>query len=59
MSAFRWTWAGDGVSKDFESKQQAEDWLGREWRELLEKGVLEVVLTEDGTTVYAMKLTAE
>jgi hypothetical protein len=39
-------------SEAFPSQSDAESWLGEQWRDLLEHGVHQVVLLEDGTTVY-------
>jgi hypothetical protein len=36
----------------FPSQSDAESWIGEEWRSLLDAGVDQVVLVEDGTIVY-------
>ena len=59
-----WTWryeTADGrpvnhpaLPRDsFPSQADAETWLGEEWRGLLERGVAQVSLLEDGRAVYA------
>jgi hypothetical protein len=56
-----WTWRyedpkGSVVDKPrsdtFPSQSDAESWLGENWRELSEGGVHQVVLLEDGATIY-------
>jgi len=58
-----WTWrlesaAGEPVSvagegdPSFPSRGDAETWVGEAWRELLEAGVDQVTLFEDGRKVY-------
>ena len=56
-----WTWRyedeqGAQVSspppESFPSQSDAESWLGEHWRELLDRGVHQVVLLDDGNTVY-------
>jgi hypothetical protein len=56
-----WTWRyedeqGAPVSsplpESFPSQSDAESWLGEHWRELLDSGVQQVVLLDDGTTMY-------
>ena len=34
------------------SQNDAESWLGEEWRELAEQGVVRVTLLDGGTEVY-------
>jgi hypothetical protein len=65
-----WTWRyetadGAGVEdpelprEGFPTQADAETWLGEVWRELLDRGVRQVTLTEDGRAVYGpMSLTA-
>ena len=36
----------------FPSQSDAESWIGEEWRTLLDSGVDQVVLVEDGSVVY-------
>ncbi|MQA05335.1 MAG: hypothetical protein GEV07_22300 [Streptosporangiales bacterium] len=45
---------GDGsdVVERFPSQSDAETWLGENWRDLLEQGVQQVTLLEDGREVY-------
>jgi hypothetical protein len=52
--AWHWTYAGvaETQSQDFPSQAEAEAWLGDEWRNLLDRGVDAVTLTEDGREVY-------
>ena len=56
-----WTWRyedGGGrelpqpASEAFGSKADAESWLGETWRELLDQGVAQVSLLEDGRVDY-------
>jgi hypothetical protein len=67
-----WIWryenaAGSEVAPDgapetqsFPTQSDAESWLGETWRELLEAGVHQVTLLEDGREVYGpMGLAAE
>lgn len=37
---------------DFASQADAESWLAETWRELLDSGVHQVTLVEDGAIVY-------
>lgn len=63
MSSTSWTWryeTPEGAEVDeprlpregFPTQADAESWLGETWRELRERGVAQVVLREDGRTVY-------
>ena len=56
-----WVWryldGPGGTSEDFPSQSDAETWLGEEWRALLDEGVTEVELAEDGRVEYRMPLT--
>jgi hypothetical protein len=65
-----WTWrfetaegapADPGeVTGDFSAQGDAESWLGEIWRELVDKGVGQVYLLEDGREVYGpMSLAAQ
>jgi hypothetical protein len=56
-----WTWryedAGGGelpqpAPEAFPSKADAESWLGESWRELLDRGIQQVVLLEDERVEY-------
>jgi hypothetical protein len=56
-----WTWRyenqqGDAVdrprSDSYPSQSDAESWLGEHWRDLLEHGIHQVALLEDGNPVY-------
>ncbi|MCZ7413877.1 MULTISPECIES: hypothetical protein [unclassified Streptomyces] len=57
-----WTWQfekADGTSteppapvEDFATQGDAESWVGENWKDLLEGGVDQVRLLEDGTEVY-------
>jgi hypothetical protein len=38
--------------ESFASQSDAESWLGEEWRALLEAGVDQVMLLEDGRAAY-------
>ncbi len=50
-----------GRSPRFAAADEAEDWIGSSWPELLENGVLAVVLVdqEGGKQLYRMGLGAE
>lgn len=61
-----WTYldgAGEeiGRSHRFAAADEAEDWIGSSWPELLENGVLAVILVdqEGGKQLYRMGLGAE
>jgi hypothetical protein len=46
-----------GTSDPFEDREDAESWMGTVWGDLRERGVEEVVLTDqDGRRVYRMGL---
>ena len=57
-----WTWRfekADGTEvptpvepEEFTTQGDAESWLGEVWRTLLEGGVEQVTLFEDGTEIY-------
>jgi hypothetical protein len=59
-----WTWryegdegasvavAGATGSESFPSQDLAETWIGETWQELLEAGVTQVTLHDDGRKVY-------
>lgn len=52
---WRWTydWSGEPSGSDaFPTQADAEAWLGEAWRDLLDRGVPAVTLTEDGRVVY-------
>ncbi len=54
--------APDGApeAQSFPTQSDAESWLGETWRELLDSGVHQVTLLEDGREVYGpMGLHAE
>jgi hypothetical protein len=65
-----WTWRYEDPQGDlctaadapgpgeFATQGDAESWLGESWRELLDSGVAQVSLLEDGRTVYRMGLDA-
>jgi hypothetical protein len=63
---FSWTFidgAGNevGNSSTFTDSVDAEDWIGTAWRDLIERGVEEVVLLDRqrGRRLYRMGLDAE
>jgi hypothetical protein len=63
---FAWTYldgAGEevGRSQRFSDAEQAEDWIGGSWQDLLENGIEEVVLydQQQGIRLYRMGLGAE
>jgi hypothetical protein len=57
-----WTWryedsngtplTGVGSVESFPTQGDAETWVGETWRELLDQGVEQVSLLEDGREVY-------
>ena len=58
-----WTWRYEtddgspapeeaGASPSFPTQADAESWIGETWRELLEGGVEQVTLLDDGAAVY-------
>lgn len=47
------------VTDAFDSKEQAEAWMGAEWSSLLAEGGESVSLREDDRVVYTMGLRAE
>jgi hypothetical protein len=64
--SFAWTYldgSGEelGRSSHFDDAEQAEEWIGASWPELLERGVEAVVLFDHGRgrRVYRMGLGAE
>lgn len=64
MSAYHWVVhdaAGAEIrrSEPFDSKEQAESWMGQEWKSLLDAGGESVFLLHDGTVQYKMGLGAE
>jgi hypothetical protein len=42
----------DTVAEEFTTQADAESWLGEHWRGLLEAGVEQVTLLENGDRVY-------
>lgn len=64
MADFRWAFrdssgADVGSSQSFDSKEQAEEWMGQEWSDLLAAGTERVRLMSNGDTLYDMGLRAE
>ncbi|MBA3630681.1 MAG: hypothetical protein H0W55_13600 [Actinobacteria bacterium] len=60
-----WHWivrdpSGDELSSSEElpSREEAEAWMGREWKSLLDQGGESVTLVGDGDEQYTMGLTA-
>ena len=54
-----WTWRLEkadgkniGTSESFDSRGDAESWVGEEFEELLEKGIDQVTLYDGDTEVY-------
>ncbi|MET7621666.1 hypothetical protein [Streptomyces sp. NPDC005408] len=57
-----WTWRfekSDGTEvqpavqpEEFTTQGDAESWIGEFWKDLLEGGADQVVLSEDGTKIY-------
>jgi hypothetical protein len=62
VSAMSWTWRYEDASgvpltiassgETFPTQGDAETWVGESWRDLLEQGVEQVSLLEDGREVY-------
>jgi hypothetical protein len=40
------------TAESFPTQSDAESWLGESWRELLDAGVVQVTLLQDGREVY-------
>jgi hypothetical protein len=62
--SFRWVYRDtpktvSGESEAFASQEAAEDWMGAEWRRLLDEGHLAATLMNGDDEMYTMKLTAE
>ena len=55
LMAWRWTYRG-GASPEFGSQEEAEGWIGAEWRGLLDAGVTSVTLHDGDDTAYEMSL---
>lgn len=49
---WHWQYSTGESSTTFPSQAEAETWLGEVWRELLEAGVDDVSLFEEGRVVY-------
>jgi hypothetical protein len=61
MAAFTWTLQDESgadlrVTEPFDSKQEAEAWMGAEWSALAAEGAEFVALKENGDLVYRMGL---
>lgn len=61
MSELKWVLKDpDGntirASDPFESRDEAEAWMGTEWASLLDEGAETVVLMDEGGVVYEMGL---
>lgn len=64
MGAFKWRLrdpAGNDLrdSEGFDSKEEAEAWMGAEWSALAEEGADRVVLLDGDEVVYDMSLQPE
>ncbi|MFN2525088.1 MAG: hypothetical protein ABR505_02320 [Actinomycetota bacterium] len=64
MAEFRWGFrdasgADAGSSQTFDSKEQAEEWMGQRWADLLAGGTETVTLMSNGEDLYEMGLRAE
>ncbi len=62
--SFRWIYRDtpksvSGESEGFDSQQVAEDWMGAQWRRLLEEGHLAATLMNGEDELYTMKLTPD
>ncbi|GAA1193726.1 hypothetical protein F4556_005443 [Kitasatospora gansuensis] len=61
-----WTWRYEkadgtlvqqpGEQEEFPGQGDAESWIGEEWKDLLAKGIEQVVLLDDGKVIYTMSL---
>ncbi|AXI77164.1 hypothetical protein [Peterkaempfera bronchialis] len=61
-----WTWryekadgsvvAPAGGQEEFPTQGDAESWIGESWQQLLEDGIDQAALLEDGSAVYTMSL---
>lgn len=61
-----WTWRYEktdgtpvqnaGEQEEFPGQGDAESWIGESWKDLLEKGVEQVSLLDDGKLIYTMSL---
>jgi hypothetical protein len=61
MSTFHWVLNNaDGAAlrstETFESKEDAEAWMGEHWAELLDEGAETVLLMSDERSIYEMGL---
>jgi hypothetical protein len=61
MSEYRWVLhdlIGDDMrtTDGFDSKEQAEEWMGAEWASLLDEGAESVSLVKDDKMLYKMGL---
>lgn len=64
MADFHWrfndsTGTEVGSSESFATKEQAEQWMGEKWAQLLAQGSETVTLISNGDTLYEMGLRAE
>ncbi len=61
-----WTWRYEmadgtlvtppGGQEEFPGQGDAETWIGENWKDLLESGIDQAVLLEDGKVIYSMSL---
>ena len=62
---YAWRYLSDagaelGISERFPDRDSAESWIGETWPDLLERGIDEVVLTDEhGAHVFRMGLNPE
>lgn len=63
-----WSWRLEGVdgvaldtpaSPPHQNQSDAESWLGEQWRELADAGVVQVTLLEDAVEIYGPMPLAE
>lgn len=64
MSDFTWTLHDDAgttmrSTQTFSSQEEAEEWMGSAWSELLDEGAGSVSLVQGDETLYEMGLRAE
>jgi hypothetical protein len=64
MSEYSWLLhdaAGSDIrrTESFSSKEEAESWMGEQWRSLLDEGAESVSLTVDEDVLYRMGLREE
>ena len=64
MGALRWVLLDEAggelrATEEFDSREQAEAWLGSRWQELASEGAAAVSLRDDSGEIYEMSLAEE